>query len=191
MKIYILFLLIIITSSEANSQTNKYENCCGDDAKVYNIQGMQIFVPNVITPNGDGINDEFYPIASNMKKENFTVANFQIFDEKMNLIFLIRGMDTENPKVWSFQGLASKRPHRPAEHQNYEYTGRFFYKLSLVVGDRRAKPQVAEVEGWACVVRCDEDAKIIKTKNKCAFPSQGVGGIYDKGKNNKETKCIE
>ena len=191
MKTKLIILILMLHGVTVFSQKNKYENCCGDDAKVFAMQGINIYVPNVITPNGDGINDAFYPVASNMKKENFSVSNFQIFDEEKKLIFLIPGINTEKPEIWSFTGIASKRPHRPAEENNYEYTGRFFYKFKIVAGNRSGQPQTLEVEGSACVVRCDEDAKIIKTKNKCAFPVQEVGGIYDKTKNNKETKCIE
>jgi hypothetical protein len=149
-------------------------------AKIYDIKGAKIYVPNLITPNGDKINDAFYPIASNMKRGSFAVANFQVFDEDKNLIFFMPRMDVENAEVWSFTGIASKRPYKPAEEQNYEYTGRFFYKFLLAVADGKGGEELKEVEGSGCVVRCDADAKIVKSKMNCNFPSQGNGGVFDK-----------
>lgn len=194
MKQKLLFALIALLASGClfgQDKANIYENCCGDEAKVFDIQGMKIYVPNIITPNGDGINDAFYPIASNMKKGEFAVANFQVFDTSGLLIFLMPGMDVEKLDVWSFTGVASKRPHMPDEFLNYEYTGRFTYKFMLAVNNKKGGEEIIEVSGSACVVRCDKDAKIIKLKNKCAFPSQGLGGVFDKSKSTKETTCIE
>jgi hypothetical protein len=191
MRILNIVICVIICLPTAIGQTNKYESCCGDDAKVYTAQGIKIYVPNIITPNGDGINDEFYPISSNMKTGSFAVANFTVYDEAGKIIFFMPGMDIQNPKIWSFTGIASKTPFRPANESNYLYTGRFLYKLTLAISDNKRKEEIIEVSGSACVVRCDADAKIIKSKQKCAFPSQGEAGIYDKNKNSKETSCIE
>jgi gliding motility-associated-like protein/CSLREA domain-containing protein len=48
------------------------------------IDQADIYVPNVFSPNGDNINDRFFPV---FKLPNTTIAVFRIFDRWGNLIF--------------------------------------------------------------------------------------------------------
>ena len=42
---------------------------------------FSVYKPNAFTPNGDGVNDVFYP------KGNFILKSFKIFNRENNLIF--------------------------------------------------------------------------------------------------------
>ncbi|MBL7902678.1 MAG: gliding motility-associated C-terminal domain-containing protein [Bacteroidia bacterium] len=60
------------------------------------------YIPNAFTPNGDGLNDTFYPVMRGVKK-----FELQIFDRWGELIF----KSTEANQVWdgSFQGQECKQ----------------------------------------------------------------------------------
>ncbi|MCC6816163.1 MAG: gliding motility-associated C-terminal domain-containing protein [Saprospiraceae bacterium] len=49
------------------------------------VEEPEIWLPNVFSPNGDGINDWFYPYSSD--NDHVEITTFQIFDRWGNLIF--------------------------------------------------------------------------------------------------------
>jgi len=67
-----------------------------------NLSKYPIYVPNVFSPDGDGINDQFYPIGP--KSEDFSYE-MQIFDGWGNLIYQGKewdGVDAE-PGVYVYR----------------------------------------------------------------------------------------
>ncbi|MFN8339195.1 MAG: hypothetical protein U0T36_09265 [Saprospiraceae bacterium] len=168
-----------------------YDGCCGTEPKQLTIGSLNVYIPNIITPNGDGINDVFIPQSNSMTNATFYVVNFYIYDTLDNVIIYARGLNVEDTKNWGFTGIASKTPFNPSTQSNYKYTGKF--KYSFTVGNRFPDGNGIDVEvkGEGCVVRCDEDAHVIKTKNGCYFPIQGVNGVYDGTIPNQEENCIK
>jgi gliding motility-associated-like protein len=65
----------------------KAYNACSEDQKTFTVKiekcPCDFFVPNAFTPNGDGINDEFKPIAKCVGKN----YRFKLFNRYGNLIF--------------------------------------------------------------------------------------------------------
>jgi hypothetical protein len=57
--------------------TTIYEDCCGTEPVEFKNGGVYVFVPNVFTPNNDGINDYFYPIVDKNVREvvNYVILN--------------------------------------------------------------------------------------------------------------------
>lgn len=55
---------------------------CQDTARLHTIPPMQLFIPTAFTPNGDGINDLFHVVGSNL-----TEYEIKIFDRWGNLVF--------------------------------------------------------------------------------------------------------
>ena len=74
-QIILLCVTISVTGCTQSSQeetvitTTIYDGCCGTAPKVYEVEDYKVYIPNVITPNGDGINDAFYPICNKMMSD--------------------------------------------------------------------------------------------------------------------------
>lgn len=195
LKAKVLIIACIYTLNGCTQDTIQtqtiYDGCCGTEPKVYEIEDHKVYIPNVITPNGDGINDAFYPICNKMIKGKFAVANFKIFDDAGKLIFLREGLDITDPEAWGFKGIGLQRPYKPRNHEQFEFTGKFSYSLILAFRKLDNTEELIEVSGFGCVVRCDNEAHIIKTKEGCYFPIQGVGGIYSSSIFINEDNCIK
>ena len=196
-QIILLCVTISVTGCAQSSQeetvitTTIYDGCCGTAPKVYEVEDYKVYIPNVITPNGDGINDAFYPICNKMEKGKFAVANYQIFNDTGKVIFVRDGLDILDPESWSFKGVGLLRPYKPKNHEQFDYTGKFTYTFILAFKKADNTEELIKVSGEACVVRCDQDAHVLIGKDGCYFPLQGVGGIYNPNIANNEENCIK
>ncbi len=192
-KIAILLMLCTISgcSQEAVQSPTPYDGCCGTEPKVYEVEDYRVYIPNVITPNEDGINDAFYPICNKMEIGKFAVANYQIFNDTGKLIYYLQGLDIIKPASWGFRGFGWQRPFKPQVHERVELTGKFKYSFVLAFRKADNTEFLLEVEGEACVVRCDANAHVIKMKEGCYFPVQGATGIYNALINANEDSCIK
>lgn len=168
-----------------------YDGCCGTEPKIYEIEDYKVYIPNIITPNNDGINDAFYPICNKMEYGKFTVSDYRIYDDTGNIIFVLGALDIENPEEWGFKGKGYKRPFIPREHENFEYIGKFKYSFKLILTKNDSTYEFIDVEGDACVIRCDEDAHVFKNKAGCYFPIQGQNGIFNPLISRQEENCIK
>jgi len=61
------------------------DGCIDDTTKYIEINGFyNVYVPNAFTPNGDGLNDEFFPTGVGVHPDNFV---FTIYDRWGEIIF--------------------------------------------------------------------------------------------------------
>lgn len=91
-------LSLIFCSCDKNKELSTY-------SEYYHIEDgnilSYIFVPNTFTPNADGSNDYFYPIANNFANEDF---EWTVYNSNGEIIFQARGFNSGN---WdgSYKGL--------------------------------------------------------------------------------------
>jgi hypothetical protein len=189
--LYSLFIFIMYNIGCSNTESppviisEAYEPCCGaDTASNYTIQGVNIYIPNVFTPNGDGINDFWYPIYSTKESDSVSVINFTIFDrDDPNTMRSIFVREVFNPKDITNYGFNG----RDYRFQDSIHRGLFFYRMNAIV-----KNHYVTIEGTACSIVCDDESPIFKDKAGCYFPIQ-VKSDY-KGNNtlpNGELTCFE
>jgi hypothetical protein len=120
--------------------SKEYESCCGVQPVEYTLADHSVFVPNVFTPNGDGINDLFHPFISGQIAEvqRFTILSAQgdtILFKRPTIVY-----DRLNQFGWDGR----------RDDGNY-HRGKFRYGKIVVGLDEK----VRIVEGEACSVLCE------------------------------------
>jgi gliding motility-associated-like protein len=89
------------------------------------LEDFTVYIPNAFSPNGDGINEEFYPMGVGISNEKYS---FQIFDRWGELIFSTTKLDTH----WDGKRLG---------YDNIVQQDTYIYKLSCrsFKGDKFSK----------------------------------------------------
>jgi gliding motility-associated-like protein len=148
------FLLLLNIFDPQPKGTDPYKGCCGAEPVLINIGDTKVFVPNVFTPNGDGINDVFKPFynPNKIKIEQISITNAEGKFVWKTEVF--------NPELsyTAWNGQVSK---------DSTYTGLFNY--TVIFSDKAGVSKV--VGGSACSAVCNPKIPItIEDKSKCFFP---------------------
>lgn len=181
-----LILLVLLSCTqrdlaqdEPQKPVTEYESCCGVQPVEYTYNKKQIYLPNVFTPNGDGVNDYFMPYIND---DVNAVWGFTILSAKGDsILYLMPYFDFSNEKNRANYAWNGRRK------DGTRYKGLFKYRMR--VDDKLANKDV--IEGQACAILCGPDAKIFKSKDGCFYPEQaGEKGRKNPDKKNKETDCF-
>jgi hypothetical protein len=183
-KLYLFFTIAFMQNCTAqelpeNIQVTPeaYKSCCGTSPVEFSIGKGNVYVPNVFTPNGDGINDFFFPVING---EVAVVQNFTI---------LTPGKDTVlyNTKAVIYSDIKNNSWNGKNWNNGIPYTGLFKYGMSIYTKDGRNWI----VEGEACAIPCGKDMVVFKTNEGCFYPSQANNeGKADRNKINEEKDCF-
>ncbi len=171
-------------------ESEKYKPCCGTPSEVSReiIPGINIFIPNVFTPNGDGINDLFYPVVDTSLVPNGSVYNFTIYnsnDDKIKRIVFSRDwINYLDIKNYGFDGQYFDSD----KNVRKKWDGQFWYQFSINID---GKGQF-DFRGSVCSIVCDEESAIFRDKKGCFFPAQVTKDKKGDNKlSNKETDCFK
>ena len=128
--------------------------CCSTPLAIFEIGAGKAYVPNIITANGDGVNDIFLPFGDSTI---VSFENLELFDRGNNLIV---SMDAVLPNDVStaWNGFLNGEV----------YNGSFSYKMIVNTTDGQA----VEISGNSCVFNCGEDAPQIQNLEDCRLPDQ-------------------
>lgn len=193
--VLIITLVVSCTAQDDNGgntiiKSEKYEPCCGtpDDVNKEIATGLRIFIPNVFTPNEDGINDLFYPIVDTSLIKNGAVWNFAIYNSndvmKRRIIFARDFVNYNEIKSYGFDG----KYFNEAKSDWAVWEGQFWYSFSVNI---EGKGQF-NFNGVACSIVCDDEAAIFRDKQGCFFPAQVSKDIQgDKQLSNLEKDCFK
>jgi gliding motility-associated-like protein len=97
--------------------------CTYDSMLVVPSHGCQVFIPNVFSPNGDGINDLFEPVTND---PGFEISSFEIWNRWGNTVFSCTGIQC------SWDGIAQNSKAPPGV-----YVYRIVFNTSQSVRDER------------------------------------------------------
>lgn len=162
------------TPDPVTSET--YEACCGAEPVEYTFGDARMYVPNVFTPNGDGVNDLFYPFVNDSV---LAIDVFLIYTPVGDTLMFDRpGFDYNNLGSYAWNG----RRYDGSQHK-----GPFKYFVSFILKDG-----LHEVEGRACSIVCGPEAAVFQTKEGCFYPVQSsAGGILNPTAPNFESDCFK
>jgi len=171
----ILLIIAIFSCRSGGDQEaveNIYENCCGTAPIELDFDPGKVYVPNIFTPNGDGINDIFY-VHSDGGIE--MIEEFRITDAEGNKVYEAFSIFPSNV---AFSWL-------PYENSNITHKGVFNYYVKV----RNLEGDVFEFNGSVCSFVCDELNPFDNFDN-CGFAVQHSGvGTFDQFLPNMEEDC--
>ncbi|KQS23826.1 gliding motility-associated C-terminal domain-containing protein [Dyadobacter sp. Leaf189] len=179
----IFLLLLICTAQTCSSQdqpkpvSSEYESCCGTQAVEFSYDKKRIYVPNVFTPNKDGVNDYFLPFVNDIVTD---IWGFTIYSAVGDTILYQKPYCNSKMAIADY-GWDGLRP------DGSRYKGLFRYKMR--VDDSEARKHI--VGGQACAIICGSESEIFKTKAGCYYPIQaGKAGTVDKSIASAEKDCF-
>jgi gliding motility-associated-like protein len=103
-----------------------------DDMTIFIDRQEDIYVPNIFSPNGDGINDQISVFAGSDVRE---IMSWVIFDGWGNMVFQARGFMPNDESVY-WDGNAQNKPLNP---------GVFTYRLDVLLQDGTTKVVYGDV----------------------------------------------
>lgn len=119
------------------------------------IGGGKVFVPNAFTPNGDGINDIFYPFTGIGIKE---ITSFKIFNENGTIIFEANNFRGNDPtRSWDgslFDGTIAN--------------GVYAYSIDIT----NLKDETQFFDGSVCVRSGFDPLPCVDFEKHCAYGNQ-------------------
>ncbi|WP_439555634.1 hypothetical protein [Dyadobacter sp.] len=180
----ILLSLFILKIESCTAQTEPaqpipegFKSCCGIEPVTFKSRKTSIYVPNVFTPNGDGINDTFAPFVNS---EVLTLINFTILTPgKDTVLYHTTKFDISQMREYAWNGKNW--------NNGSVYSGPFVYGMEVMDQERK----LSIVEGRACAIPCKKEMVVFKTKEGCFYAAQATNeGTVDGRKPNLEQDCF-
>ena len=140
-------LMLLISCGKTN-----VDSCCTGSAQVATVDSAYIAVPDMFTPNGDGINDLLYARSKNISSVKFIIKDFwgKVFE-------------TNDVKI----GWNGSYKGKPAKEKSYSFT----------LDATTTSGQSLSLKGDIClIVKNCVNGKL----PNCNFDSPFVNGVFDK-----------
>jgi CHU_C Type IX secretion signal domain len=154
--IFAVFITITAFKPIFSTEGDPYIGCCGTKPVEIVIDKSLVYIPNVFTPNADGLNDVFKPFYD---EKIMKVTGFKILSADEKLIWENKLFNPEKP-LTGWLGLMSK---------DSTYTGLFKYSISFTTNAGTIKV----IDGEACSIYCNPKIPVnISDKANCFFPMQ-------------------
>ena len=136
------------------------EGCCGNDAIEETVGNGYVYVPNIFTPNGDGINDYLFVNVDSIA----SIAEFEIKDKSGKVVFEVFDVMPDNP-VAGWDG----------EVDNLVVEGLYSVSVTVIAEDGTSRT----IKGKVCNFPCDDNNVTERVPDEhCQFPAQVTDGHF-------------
>jgi hypothetical protein len=175
---YFLSILLIIFISTfprcKSDEENKYQGCCNISSLLETLDTGRIFIPNAFTPNGDGVNDSFFPHTDGGIE---AINSFIIKNQNGSIMFSRENLPS-NSQLDGWNAL---------DNQNNAIGGLFEYEVTVI----SVLGESATFTGEVCSYICLESGFPSENIDNCEFGSQhdGIGNL-DQSLPSHEEECF-
>jgi hypothetical protein len=155
--------------------SHKLKGCCDEPAINTTVGNGHLYMPNVFTPNADGINDILWVSAD---YNIVFIRSFQVRDKEGRTVFqVLDGIPNDYSSGWN--GMVNNK---------YE-NGIYSVRMQVEASDGT----IATLEGKVCNFRClDNGAEDPISVDGCQFPVQVTDGHFDSLiPNGEQAICFE
>lgn len=165
----LFFLLLLCLTIACNPEPdeappiNIYEGCCGSTPFEFTSDVANIYIPNMVTVNGDGINDLFAIYMNNVDR----LENVEIRGHSDSLLFELSALDTQNEiddLTWT-----------PLTSTGTIYKGALHYQMTAIdtLGNS------INIIGTSCSFTCDTTHAVLDSYLGCSYATQYDGREYN------------
>lgn len=181
LHLFLFALILLYSCKDEEPDGSSVPNCCANPPIIEPIGNGNIYIPNIFTPNFDGINDLIHPFGDN---NIVRIISFQIVDENENILF--EKFDYEfnygTQGAISWNGMVG----------NEVFKGLFTVKIEAESSDGTR----GIVEGKVCSFPCESSAPKeppFDMINNCRFPTQhdGLGNVDLNSSSGELFECFE
>lgn len=142
-------------------------NCCNTPHLQASFEGTDLYLPNSFTPNGDGANDFFYPIA-NTNSTIEIIESFRIFKLNDELVYEIENI-LPNQITTGWDGVIEDgNNNRPIDG---------IYSYILVVVNTLGEQFI--FNGKVCARGTKLPVSCVEHEDQCVYSRQHNGGVHD------------
>ena len=181
-RLLVPLAFLFLFMSCGNDDDNKgsaLEGCCTNDYQLVDMNPGKIYVPNIFTPDNNGVNDIFFPRSDDGIQ---LIESFEIRSLGGTLIYSANSI-LPNGTEFGWDGTLS---------DGTLIRGLFNYEISI----RNNDGDRMEINGMICSFPCDRDDRYEpkpESLESCAFPSQhdGNGGFDQFIFSGEEWLCSE
>jgi hypothetical protein len=159
-----IVLLLVITISTFSCKDDDHgpgsplKGCCGNEAIDTDVGNGHIYIPNIFTPNGDGLNDFLY-----------------IATDSIQLIVEVEIKNSDNTIVFESFDYVINANDWDGRIDGVVVEGIYTVKVSVLADDGSSHT----VEGKVCNFSCDSDHVTEQVpRENCQFPSQVDNGHF-------------
>jgi hypothetical protein len=162
---HLFFVMLCITISIAcnkDGNAKALDGCCDTPAINAVVGNGHVYVPNVFTPNGDGINDRLVVYGD---QNIILIRSFRVSDKEGTSVFYAEDIVPNDPThVWD--GTV-----------NAKYKNGVYYIVMVV---QAFEDTIVTLEGKVCNYRClDSGEEDPISGAGCQFPTQVIDGVYN------------
>ncbi len=160
----LLALLFFLFPSCKDNCHSSVPGCCDNDAVEEQVGQGTVYLPNVFTPNFDGVNDQFFVYANDINR----IISFKIFSKTGDLIYEVQNVLPNDPSI-AWDGRIEGGDVQ---------ADLFTYKIE----DESLDGMTKEIEGAVCSFPCGntvEKEPAFDALANCKLGRQNNGGTFD------------